>query len=119
MTIRDVETLELWIAAARETGLVAFDTETTSLDPMQAELVGVSLAIQDNVLSPGSTDIRAAYIPLTHKTGAGDLLGGGHADGQIPMKEAPCLLVLLEDKSVLKIAQNLQYDCLVMTAATA
>ncbi|MFN4208341.1 MAG: 5'-3' exonuclease H3TH domain-containing protein, partial [Agrobacterium albertimagni] len=74
-TIRDIETLELWIAAARETGLVAFDTETTSLDPMQAELVGVSLAIQDNVLSPGSTDIRAAYIPLTHKTGIGDLLG--------------------------------------------
>ena len=115
VTIRDIETLELWIAAARETGLVAFDTETTSLDPMQAELVGVSFAIQDNVLSPGSTDIRAAYIPLTHKTGVGDLLGGGHADGQIPMKEALAALKgLLEDPSVLKVAQNLKYDYLVM-----
>ncbi|MFN7090246.1 MAG: DNA polymerase I [Allorhizobium sp.] len=114
-TIRDIETLELWIAAARETGLVAFDTETTSLDPMQAELVGVSLAIQDNVLSPGSTDIRAAYIPLTHKTGIGDLLGGGHAEGQIPMKDALAALKgLLEDPSVLKVAQNLKYDYLVM-----
>ncbi|MFN7125588.1 MAG: DNA polymerase I [Allorhizobium sp.] len=115
VTIRDIETLELWIAAARETGLVAFDTETTSLDPMQAELVGVSLAIQDNVLSPGSTDIRAAYIPLTHKTGIGDLLGGGHADGQILMKDALAALKgLLEDPSVLKVAQNLKYDYLVM-----
>jgi len=115
VTIRDIETLELWIAAARETGLVAFDTETTSLDPMQAELVGVSLAIQDNVLSPGSTEIRAAYIPLTHKTGVGDLLGGGHAEGQIPMKEALAALKgLLEDPSVLKVAQNLKYDYLVM-----
>ncbi|MBU0736599.1 MAG: DNA polymerase I [Alphaproteobacteria bacterium] len=115
VTIRDIETLELWIAAARETGLVAFDTETTSLDPMQAELVGVSLAIQDNVLSPGSPDIRAAYIPLTHKTGVGDLLGGGHAEGQIPMKDALAALKgLLEDPSVLKVAQNLKYDYLVM-----
>ncbi|MFN3317276.1 MAG: DNA polymerase I [Allorhizobium sp.] len=115
VTILDIETLELWIAAARETGLVAFDTETTSLDPMQAELVGVSLAIQDNVLSPGSTDIRAAYIPLTHKTGIGDLLGGGHADGQILMKDALAALKgLLEDPSVLKVAQNLKYDYLVM-----
>lgn len=115
VTIRDIETLELWIAAARETGLVAFDTETTSLDPMQAELVGVSLAIQDNVVSPGSTDIRAAYIPLTHKTGVGDLLGGGHAEGQIPMKDALAALKgLLEDPSVLKVAQNLKYDYLVM-----
>ncbi|MDQ0420345.1 DNA polymerase-1 [Peteryoungia aggregata LMG 23059] len=115
VTIRDIETLELWIAAARETGLVAFDTETTSLDPMQAELVGVSLAIQDNVLSPGSTDIRAAYIPLTHKTGIGDLLGGGHAEGQIPMRDALAALKgLLEDPSVLKVAQNLKYDYLVM-----
>jgi DNA polymerase-1 len=44
-TVRDLETLDRWIADARETGLVGFDTETTSLDPMQAELCGVSLAI--------------------------------------------------------------------------
>jgi DNA polymerase-1 len=115
VTIRDIETLDRWIADARETGLVAFDTETTSLDPMQAELVGVSLAIQDSRQSPGSSDIRAAYIPLTHKTGVGDLLGGGHAEGQIPMQAALAALKgLLEDPSVLKVAQNLKYDYLVM-----
>ena len=66
--IRDLATLKIWIAEARETGIVAFDTETNSLDPMQAELVGFSIATQ-----PG----RAAYIPLAHKSGADDLLGGG------------------------------------------
>lgn len=114
-TVRDLQTLERWIADARETGLVAFDTETTSLDPMQAELVGVSLAIQDNSRSPGSADIRACYIPLTHKTGVGDLLGGGPAEGQIPLAKALAALKdLLEDPSVLKVAQNLKYDYLVM-----
>ncbi|WP_137129750.1 DNA polymerase I [Rhizobium sp. FY34] len=117
VTIRDVETLKSWIAAARETGLVAFDTETTSLDPMQAELVGVSLAIQDNAPTPASTGIRAAYLPLAHKSGADDLFGDGIklVDGQVPMGEALALLKdLLEDVSVLKVAQNLKYDYLVM-----
>ncbi|RCW23382.1 DNA polymerase I [Ciceribacter lividus] len=114
-TIRDLPTLATWIAAARETGLVAFDTETTSLDPMLAELVGFSLAIADNAHSAGSTEIRAAYVPLAHKTGVGDLLGGGHADGQIPMAEAlAALKTLLEDRSVLKVGQNLKYDYLLM-----
>ncbi|TPP09373.1 DNA polymerase I [Rhizobium glycinendophyticum] len=115
VTIRDIETLELWLAAARETGVVAFDTESTSLDPMQADLVGVSFAIQDNVLSPGSTDIRAAYVPLGHRSGVGDLLGGGHAEGQIPMAAALAAMKgLLEDPAVLKVVQNLKYDYLIM-----
>ncbi|MEN5247413.1 DNA polymerase I [Brucella pseudintermedia] len=104
--IRDIATLKLWLAEAVETGLLAFDTETTSVDPMQAELVGFSLA-----LAPG----RAAYIPLQHKSGAGDLLGGGMVEGQIPLGEAlAALKVVLEDASVLKIAQNMKYDWLVM-----
>ena len=57
-------TLEAWIDRAHEAGVVAFDTETTSLDPMQAELVGVSLAV-----APG----EACYIPLGHRAGADDL----------------------------------------------
>jgi len=76
VTIRDLDTLKQWIADAKDCGLVAFDTETTSLDPMQAELVGVSLALQDNRKSPDSTAIRAAYIPLGHKAGADDLFSG-------------------------------------------
>mgnify|MGYP001394860862 CR=1 FL=1 len=115
VTIRDMTTLQAWIAAACETGLVAFDTESTSLDPMQAELVGFSLAIADNTASPDRSDVRAAYVPLTHKTGHGDLLGGGLAEGQIPMKEAlAALKELLENKAVLKVAQNLKYDYLLM-----
>jgi DNA polymerase-1 len=114
-TVRDLEALDRWIAAARETGLVGFDTETTSLDAMQAELCGFSLAIADNAKDPAGTAIRACYVPLNHKTGVGDLLGGGLAEGQIPIRPAlERLKSLLEDPSVLKVAQNLKYDYLVM-----
>jgi len=115
VTIRDLDTLDRWIADAREAGLVGFDTETTSLDPMQAELCGFSLAIADNRADPSGLAIRAAYVPLAHKTGVGDLLGGGLAEGQIPIRAAlDRLKGLLEDPSVLKVAQNLKYDYLVM-----
>ncbi len=115
VTIRDVATLDKWIADARDTGLVAFDTETTSLDAMQAELVGFSMAIAGNDKDPTGTSIRAAYVPIGHKTGIGDLLGGGLADNQIPMRDAlPRLKALLEDESILKVAQNLKYDYLLM-----
>ena len=115
VTIRDIATLDQWIADARETGIVAFDTETTSLDVMQAEIVGFSLAIADNRNDPTGASIRAAYVPLAHKTGVGDLLGGGLADNQIPLRDALSRLKdLLEDASILKIAQNLKYDYLLM-----
>ncbi len=115
VTIRDIATLDRWIADARETGIVAFDTETTSLDAMQAEIVGFSMAIADNRSDPSGSSIRAAYVPLAHKTGIGDLLGGGLADNQIPLRDAlPRLKDLLEDASILKIAQNLKYDYLLM-----
>ncbi|MEJ5901036.1 DNA polymerase I [Ochrobactrum teleogrylli] len=108
--IRDIATLRLWLAEAVETGVMAFDTETNSLDPMQAELVGFSLAL------PGQNGTtRAAYIPLQHKSGQGDLLGGGMVEGQIPVGEAlAALKSVLENASVLKIAQNMKYDWLVM-----
>ncbi|MAM12775.1 MAG: DNA polymerase I [Rhizobiaceae bacterium] len=114
-TIRDPETLEGWIAAAREKGLCAFDTETTSLDAMQAELVGFSLALHDEDEPDAGKAVRAAYVPLAHKAGQDDLLGGGLADGQIDFDTALAALKgLLEDEGVLKIAQNLKYDYLVM-----
>ena len=104
--IRELGELKALIAQARETGIVAFDTETTSLDPMQAELCGFSLAV-----APG----KAAYVPLIHKSGAGDLLGGGLIDGQLNAREALAeLKTLMEDRSVLKIAQNLKYDLVMM-----
>lgn len=114
-TIRDLATLESWIAAAREAGLVAFDTETNSLDAMQADLVGFSLAIADNAKDPSGLAVRAAYVPLLHRQGSGDLLGGGLVEGQIPVGQAlERLKSLLEDPAVLVVAQNLKYDYLVM-----
>ncbi|CAN7563669.1 DNA polymerase I [Rhizobium sp. LjRoot254] len=114
-TVRDVAALERWIAAARETGVVAFDTETNSLDPMQAELAGFSLAIADNTENPAGQKISACYVPVGHKSGHGDLLGGGIAEGQIPVREALALIKpLMEDPAVLKVGQNIKYDWLVM-----
>lgn len=104
VTIRDRVELGRWIAAAYEQGYVAVDTETTSLDELQAELVGISLA-----LAPG----RAAYLPLGHRSaGGGDLFGGSErVEGQMARQEALDLLKpLFEDESVLKILQNAKYD---------
>ncbi|MEM9050028.1 MAG: DNA polymerase I [Pseudomonadota bacterium] len=93
--------------AARARGWVAVDTETTSLDEMRAEIVGVSLCVE-----PGA----AAYLPLGHVTGDGDLLGATMpAEGQ--MERAVALAVLreiLEDDAILKIGQNLKYDIKVL-----
>ncbi len=105
-TIRDLATLQVWIDEAMTSGVVAFDTETNSADPMQAEVVGLSLATR-----PG----RAAYIPINHKSGDGDLLGGGLVEHQIPEQDVFRLLKpLLEDRSVLKIAHSMKYEWLVM-----
>ncbi len=105
--VRDAKTLGVWIAQARERGRVAFDTETTSLDAMRADLVGFSLAV-----APG----RACYVPVGHTGDASDLFGtGGLVPGQIPIKDAlAAMKPLLEDPGVLKIGQNLKYDALVM-----
>ena len=114
--IRDAETLSAFIAEARRTGVVAFDTETTSLDAMRADLVGFSLAYQpQDAHSGASLPVMACYVPLSHKSGQDDLLGGGLAEGQIPIDAAlSALKDLLEDPAVLKIAQNLKYDWLIM-----
>jgi DNA polymerase I len=105
--VQDLAALDGWIAEARAAGFVAFDTETTSLDTMLAELVGFSLAIRPNA---------ACYVPLAHKTGGGDLLDeSGPAPRQIPLAEALARLKpLLEDDSVLKIGQNVKYDMEIM-----
>jgi DNA polymerase-1 len=105
--IQDRAALQAWLARVTDAGIVAFDCETTSLDAMQADLVGVSLAI-----APGD----ACYVPLGHRSGGGglDFTGDGHGPPQIPMDEALAdLKVLLEDPSVLKIGQNIKYDMLV------
>ncbi|MCC7305211.1 MAG: DNA polymerase I [Alphaproteobacteria bacterium] len=100
--INEEKVLKEWIAEAYETGILCIDTETTSLTPAKAKLVGISLAS-----IPG----RAAYIPVGH-TQETDLLGGGKATiPQLPLDKVTALLKpLLEDESVLKIAHNAKYD---------
>jgi DNA polymerase-1 len=99
--VRDVAALRSWITEIRAAGIAAIGTETGSLDPMQAELIGISLAT-----APG----RACYIPLAHKKGDGDLLGGGLLENQISENAALELLrPVLEDAAILKIGQNLKY----------
>ncbi len=103
--IRTENALNKWIEDIYQAGIVAVDTETNSLDPMQAELVGVSLCTQEG---------KACYIPINHKEGADDLLGGGRAPDQLDEAQALSLLKpMLEDPSILKIGQNMKYDWLV------
>ncbi|MDA0339030.1 MAG: DNA polymerase I, partial [Proteobacteria bacterium] len=107
-TILDMPALDDWIARAYAAGYVTVDTETTSLDAMVADLVGVCLAVE-----PG----RACYIPVGHTGTGGD--GGLDLDGdrpdQLPLKEVVAKLKpLFEDPGVLKIGQNLKYDMLVL-----
>ena len=103
-TVQDMARLDAWIAEALEAGVFAVDTETTSLDSLQADLVGVSLAT-----APG----RACYIPLAHcGEGSGDLFGGaallpGQLDSAAVIDR---LRPLLEDPGVLKIAHNMKFD---------
>ncbi len=104
--VRTLADLERWIGWASEVGHVALDTETNSLDAMQADLVGISLAV-----APG----RACYIPLQHRAGDGGLFDEGLLADQIPLTQAVAALKpLFADAGVLKIGQNLKYDLLVL-----
>jgi len=102
-TVQTLARLEEWVARAMSARLVAVDTETTSLDAMRAELVGVSLALGPN---------DACYIPLAHHN-----IGGGGDDmfaqkpAQVPLDAAlAALKPLLEADSVIKVFQNGKYD---------
>lgn len=97
-TVQTLERLEAWVTRARAAQVVAVDTETSSLDAIRADLVGVSLALGPN---------DACYIPLGH--GGTDMFA--QKPEQVPMAEAIALLKpLLEDEAVLKIFQNGKYD---------
>jgi DNA polymerase-1 len=97
-TVLTQDELNQWLSQIAEAELVAVDTETTSLDYMKAELVGVSLAVE-----PG----RAAYIPFGH-----DYLGAPEQLDKDSVLEQ--LKPLLEDPSLKKVGQNLKYDMSVL-----
>ena len=99
------ELLQEWVAKCGDSRIVGFDTETTSLDSMQADLVGVSLAV-----SPG----EACYIPLDHKPADGELLG--EKVKQVSLARGIELLKpILENPAILKIGHNLKYDFQVLS----
>ena len=93
--IKNEKEIDKWIKEAEESGELAIDTETSSLDAHQAELVGISL----------STKIgRACYIPIGHKSDE-------CLKKEVVLKK---LKPLLEDKSVKKIGQNIKFDFIVL-----
>lgn len=112
--VQTVAALQSWIDKALHQGVVAVDTETTSLDQTQAELVGISLCLQ-----PGN----ACYIPVGHvapgATTSMDLLEQANPESerpeQIPLQTALDILrPVLADPSVLKIGHNIKYDMVVL-----
>jgi DNA polymerase I len=106
--VRDAAELQTWIDQVNERGWVAVDTETTGLNEMTVDLVGVSLCIEAG---------HACYIPLIHRAAASDDLFGSDdlAEGQMPLDEALALLKpILEDPAILKIGQNMKYDAKIL-----
>ena len=113
--VQTVEALQSLIDKALQQGLIAVDTETTSLDQTQAELVGISLCLQEG---------HACYIPVGHVTPGAitsmDLLEQGQKETerplQIPLQTALDMLEpMLSDPSVLKIGHNIKYDMVVLS----
>ncbi|EDX88484.1 DNA polymerase I [Alcanivorax sp. DG881] len=97
-TVLDETALNAWIDALKNADVFALDTETTSLNYMQAELVGVSVAVEAG---------KAAYIPFGHNyPGAPDQL-----DKQFVLD---ALKPILEDDNLKKVGQNLKYDMSVL-----
>jgi DNA polymerase I len=101
--VQEIAQLTPFIAAARASGVLAVDTETDSLTPSTAKLVGISLAT-----APG----RACYIPLGHVSAAsGELMLGGDVPKQLSYTEVFAQLKdILEDPAILKIGQNIKFD---------
>ena len=107
-TITDAAGLQTWIDRIYARGYVAVDTETTGLNEMRADLVGVSLCVQAG---------EAAYLPLTHRAGQSDDLFGTDAlaEGQMDQDTALAMLKpMLEDSTILKIGQNMKYDAKIL-----
>ena len=96
--VQDKKSFELWLKKLKQSTLFSFDTETTSLDYMQARIVGVSFAVEAG---------RAAYVPLMHQEKHEDPEGGKQLDRDFVLDK---LRPILEDPKQAKVGQNLKYD---------
>ena len=92
--INDINEIERWIKEAEEVGEVAVDTETNSLDPHQADLIGISLSSKIG---------KACYIPIGHKSKK-------NLSKNLVLEK---LKPLLEDPSIKKIGQNIKFDFII------
>ena len=107
-TIRSLEALHAWIARVHDTGYFAIDTKANSIDPMQAEISGIALALAPN---------HACYVPLSHKqSGDGSgLFAAGLAPDQIAAADAlDALRPLLESAGILKIGFNIKFNAVML-----
>lgn len=94
----DLSTLEKLVRTLSNAGVFAIDTETTALNPMLADLVGISVSCEAD---------EAFYIPVGHT--------GDAAQGQLPLADVKaCLEPLLADETIRKVGQNIKYDWIVM-----
>jgi len=109
--LRSLDQLNAFLARAREIGQFAIDAKATSIDPMQAELCGVALALAPN---------DACYVPLAHKQ-SGDGVGlfdAGLAPDQIKQGDAlEALRPLLESPGILKIGFNVKFNAVMLAQA--
>jgi DNA polymerase I len=110
-TIRTIDELNGWIARARDAGRFVIDAKANSIDPMQADICGIALALAPN---------EASYIPLAHKQ-SGDGVGlfdAGLAPGQLKESEAlEALKPLLESAGILKIGFNIKFNAVMLAQA--
>ncbi|MBI5499862.1 MAG: DNA polymerase I [Deltaproteobacteria bacterium] len=101
--VRSMDELRALVARIREAGMVSVDTETTALDPMQAELVGISLSVDPGV---------GRYVPVAHS--------GADAAGNLPRDEVlDVLRPVLADPAIAKIGQHIKYDSIVLARSGA
>ena len=103
--MRSLDRLNAWIARARDLGVVAIDTETTSLDPMQATLCGIALAV-----GAERGLLRAARAPEGRRRAAAAVRRRACARSDRRASALAALKPLLEDPGVLKIGHNLKFD---------
>lgn len=107
-TIRSLDELKAWIIRAWDAGTFAIDTQANTDDPMQAEIIGIALALAPN---------DACYVPLAHKqSGGGDgLFDAGLAPDQITAGDAlAALKPLLESAGILKIGFNIKFNAVML-----
>src|SRR5216117_856977 len=110
-TVRNLEELQRWIARIHDVGHFAIEAKATSIDPMQAEICGIALALAPN---------DACYVPLGHKQsgdGAG-LFAAGLAPDQVRASDAlEALRPLLESAGILKVGFNIKFNAVMFAQA--